>query len=184
MNSNNNELFSYNIKEIRIIHQHSSINSMRLLNDKRIMELYNISKATGVDYSFNISIDGLSEETFSACRPNADFKKVLSNLNLIQKLFTYVDVTFTVKRPNIKDVPNVENFFKDNDIGAIFESDIPISVHVNDSDLNWYVLEISDSRSYLDLVSSEESEFILHLSSTISGNLVLFDSKLTCVIIP
>lgn len=94
-----------------------------LLNDKRIMELYNISKATGVDYSFNISIDGLSEETFNACRPNADFKKVLSNLNLIQKLFTYVDVTFTVKRPNIEDVPNVENFFKDMNVHLVWNSD-------------------------------------------------------------
>lgn len=51
----------------------------------------------------------------------------------------------------------LENYLKDNSIGAIFESDIPVSVYVDDSDSNWYVLKITDENGFC-RVSSEEPE--------------------------
>lgn len=74
MNSNNNELFSYNIKEIRIIHQHSSINSMCLLNDKRIatcsydksIRIYSPS----TDYQCNDVIQRHTDDITSICQLN------------------------------------------------------------------------------------------------------------------
>lgn len=94
-----------------------------LLNTNKIINLLKISKETGVQYRFCISIDGITEETYNACRPNADFNKVLSNLKLIQKLFPNSDVLFTVLRPNIKDVPYVEDFFKKYKVNLIWGSD-------------------------------------------------------------
>ena len=94
-----------------------------LLNEKKIIELYKLSKKTGVNYSFYISVDGISEKTFNACRPNADFKKVFNNLILIKKLFNLVDVTFTVKRPNIEDTPFIEDFFKKLGINLLWKYD-------------------------------------------------------------
>lgn len=52
----------------------------------------------------------------------------------------------------------LENFLKDHDIGAIFESDVPISVSVNDEDRGWYVLEIMDENGWHELATSEEPE--------------------------
>lgn len=52
----------------------------------------------------------------------------------------------------------LENFLKDNNIGAIFESDIPVSVHVDDTYSDWYVLRITDEDECYTLVTSEEAE--------------------------
>ena len=52
----------------------------------------------------------------------------------------------------------LENFLKDHDIGAIFESDVPISVSVNDEDRSWYVLKIMDEKGWHELATSEEPE--------------------------
>jgi hypothetical protein len=52
----------------------------------------------------------------------------------------------------------LENFLKENDIGAIFESDVPISVSVNDEDRGWYVLKIMDEKGWHELATSEEPE--------------------------
>ncbi len=49
----------------------------------------------------------------------------------------------------------LENYLKDNDIGAIFESDVLVDVHVDDEDSNWFVLKITDKNSYCVLVTSE-----------------------------
>lgn len=52
----------------------------------------------------------------------------------------------------------LENFLKEHDIGAIFESDCDISVDVNDEDRSWYVLKIMDANGWHVLASSEEPE--------------------------
>ncbi len=52
----------------------------------------------------------------------------------------------------------LENFLKDDSLGAIFGSDVPISVHVDDSDRQWYVLKIMDENGWNLLASSEEPE--------------------------
>lgn len=52
----------------------------------------------------------------------------------------------------------LENFLKNNNIGAIFESDIPVSVHVDDTYSDWYVLRITDEDECYTLVTSEEAE--------------------------
>jgi hypothetical protein len=49
----------------------------------------------------------------------------------------------------------LENFLKEHDIGAIFESDVPISVSVNDEERGWYVLEIMDEKGWNKLAESQ-----------------------------
>lgn len=50
----------------------------------------------------------------------------------------------------------LENFLKENDIGAIFESDVPIAVNVDDDDNQWYVLKIMDEKGWYEYATSEE----------------------------
>lgn len=52
----------------------------------------------------------------------------------------------------------LENYLKDNSIGAIFESDIPVNVHVNDSNSYWFILEITDKEGFHKLVTSEDAD--------------------------
>ena len=52
----------------------------------------------------------------------------------------------------------LENFLKEHDIGAIFESDIPIAVNVDNDDSQWYVLRIMDENGWNELATSEEPE--------------------------
>lgn len=52
----------------------------------------------------------------------------------------------------------LENYLKEHDIGAIFESDEPIAVDVDCSDRSWYVLKITDLNGRYDYAASEESE--------------------------
>ena len=52
----------------------------------------------------------------------------------------------------------LKNFLKDNPIGAIFESDIPVNIHVADSNSYWFVLEITDTGGYHKLVTSEDAD--------------------------
>lgn len=94
-----------------------------LLNKNKIINLLKISKMTGVQYRFAISIDGISEKTFSACRSGANFNEVLDNLKLISKVFPCTTVIFTVKRPNVEDVPFVEKFFEPYGVNITWNSD-------------------------------------------------------------
>ena len=52
----------------------------------------------------------------------------------------------------------LKNYLKDHPIGAIFESDIPVNVHVDDSNSYWFVLEITDKDGYNELVTSEDAD--------------------------
>lgn len=52
----------------------------------------------------------------------------------------------------------LKNYLKDNLIGAIFESDISIDIHIDDSNSYWFVLEITDIDGYQKLVTSEDTD--------------------------
>ena len=51
----------------------------------------------------------------------------------------------------------LENFLKDNSIGAIFESDEPIAVDVDCNNSSWYVLKITDLSGLHVYAASKES---------------------------
>lgn len=112
-----NDITSDNIKNIFFM------TNGTLLDEDKINQLYEISKKTGVNYQFNLSIDGIKEGTFSKCRPGADFNKVILVLKKLNELFGSTLVTFTVKRPNIGDVPQVEEFFKNLGSNVLWSSD-------------------------------------------------------------
>lgn len=50
----------------------------------------------------------------------------------------------------------LENYLKEHDIGAIFESDEPIAVDVDYSNRSWYVLKITDLNGWHDYATSED----------------------------
>ena len=52
----------------------------------------------------------------------------------------------------------LKNYLKDHQIGAIFESDIPVDIHVNDLNSYWFVLEITDKDDHSVLVTSEDAD--------------------------
>lgn len=88
--------------------------NLSLLSEERIKELKNVSKETKIDYIFLPSINGITKETFKAITQSDDFDHVINNLELLLDYFGVenVRVTFTIKEPNIDDLPNVNTFFK------------------------------------------------------------------------
>ena len=89
-----------------------------LLTEDVIKELCEISESTGVKFSFDISLDGITKETFEATRVGASFEKVINNIKNLRPHFEYM-LSFTAKQPNITDNPrDVISFFKE--LGAIY----------------------------------------------------------------
>ena len=83
-----------------------------LLSEKRILELKEISEKTNVEYIFDISLDGITKETFEATRVGANFDKVISNINILKKFFKF-KMSFTYKKTNISDnKDDIIKFFK------------------------------------------------------------------------
>ena len=89
-----------------------------LLSEKRILELKEISEKTKVEYTFDISLDGITKETYEATRVGANFEKVISNINILKKFFKF-RMSFTYKKTNISDnKDNIIKFFKN--LGAYY----------------------------------------------------------------
>ena len=86
------------------------------LTKERLLELKSISNATGINYIFAVSIDGISKETFEAVRCGLSFEKVMANLQNTIEIFSNnnVDITFTIKEPNKEDTPYVKDFLVNN----------------------------------------------------------------------
>lgn len=87
------------------------ITNANLLNFDRISELYNISKNTGVKYFFNVSIDGITKETYESIRINGSFEKLIENINLIIQYFP-IRFTFTLKKQNYKEAFQLKDFLE------------------------------------------------------------------------
>ena len=82
-----------------------------LLSKNKIRMLKEISDFTGVNYTFVISIDGCTKDTYEKTRTNSNFEKVIENAIYLNQLF-HVGINFTIKRPNMSDVLNIKPFFK------------------------------------------------------------------------
>ena len=52
----------------------------------------------------------------------------------------------------------LKNYLKEHPISAIFESDIPVDIHVDDTNSYWFVLEITDKDGFHKLVTSEDAD--------------------------
>lgn len=83
-----------------------------LLNEDRLKELYQISKDTGINYRFGLSVDGVTKETYEKIRVGAKFEHTLKVIQLIQDIFKNPpEIIFTIKKYNIKEVSLVKSFF-------------------------------------------------------------------------
>lgn len=84
-----------------------------LLDEIKLKELKEISSKTNIKYSFDISLDGITKETYENTRRGATFEKVLNNIKNVSKLFEF-DISFTAKKTNVSDNPyEVLDFFKE-----------------------------------------------------------------------
>lgn len=101
---------------IRDFKQIVFITNASLLNKSRLEKLCALSKKTGVNYLFNLSIDGITKETYEATRIGGNFEKTIENLLLTQRYFPVL-ITFTLKPTNIKDKDGIIPFFKSLGIG-------------------------------------------------------------------
>ena len=88
--------------------------NLSLLDDHKIDELYQTSIKTGVEYQFYPSINGITQETYKNITGCDTFGTVISNLCKVLNTFgeNNVKVSFTIKKFNILDLPNVNQFFK------------------------------------------------------------------------
>lgn len=87
----------------------SFITNGTLLDAERIYRLKQISYQTGIEYSFIVSLDGCTKETYEATRPGATFEKVIETIHNLLKYFN-VEIIFTVKKTNLQDADKIESF--------------------------------------------------------------------------
>jgi len=83
-----------------------------LLNEDRLKELYQISKDTGINYRFGLSVDGLTKETYEKIRVGANFEHTIDIIDSIKNIFNNPpEIIFTIKKYNIQEVPFAKDFF-------------------------------------------------------------------------
>lgn len=100
-----------------------------LLDENKLNELKQISINTGVNYSFRVSVDGITKETYENTRLGGNFEKVIKNIILIKENFP-IQISFTIKKTNNSDAYNIKSFF--NQLGF---DDIFITADVYDSNM-------------------------------------------------
>ena len=74
--------------------------------------LCKISEKTKIKYSFDLSIDGVTKESFESIRRGAKFEQIIKTAYLLKNYFD-TQINFTIKKPNIGDIDKVSDFFKD-----------------------------------------------------------------------
>lgn len=87
------------------------LTNANILNIERIKMLKDISESTGITYTFIISIDGCTKESYEKARINGSFERVIENARYLNDLFD-VGINFTIRSPNMSDVLNIKPFFK------------------------------------------------------------------------
>lgn len=114
-----------------------------LLSEHTVEELRFLSEKTGVIYSFDISLDGITKETFEATRVGAHFEKVIKNIKNLSKYFDF-QLSFTAKKTNLTDNPyDVLEFFKK--LGSFYQT---VRYDILDDEIKKLYLE-----KYRDLLS-------------------------------
>ena len=86
-----------------------------LLNKKRIDELYNISKETGVKYDISVSIDSFTKETFKKIR-NFDLDKIIENTLYLKEKNLLKRIQYCVMLENLHEFNLLDKFCKENKI--------------------------------------------------------------------
>ncbi|MBL7198285.1 MAG: radical SAM protein [Candidatus Omnitrophica bacterium] len=100
------------------------ITNLTLLNDSVIARLKTIPKLKSIKFS----LEGMSPQKNDYIRGEGSFKKILKALQLLKKYQRFeLHLMFTVLRRNIKDIPKIFSFVKEQSIdGFILERFIPI----------------------------------------------------------
>lgn len=124
MMNNGGEVFVYYDEIIKYLksltpndtRQVTFVTNLVLLNEERFKELKQISDETGVTYFFLPSVDGIKKESYEAIRLGGKFEKITENLHLLADIFgpQQAVILYTIKKPNIDELENVEKYFKDN----------------------------------------------------------------------
>lgn len=111
------EIFIYynDIKDwLKTLNNKNKINFITngsLLDENRIKELKQISIDTGVQYTFSVSVDGITKNTFEFLRKGLSFKETIKCIFTLKKYF-YTEINVTIKKYNIPEIPHMEEFFK------------------------------------------------------------------------
>ncbi len=82
-----------------------------LLSKERIDELVSASKKTGIVYSFVVSVDGITKETYENTRIGGKFEKTIENICYLKQFFN-ISINYTIRKPNMNDVLKIKSFFK------------------------------------------------------------------------
>lgn len=96
-----------NIKNI------SFITNGTLLSKTLVDDLLSIQQNTGVNFSFNISIDGITKKTYEDIRVGANFDQLIKNIKYLTQFF-YVNFNFTLKKNNYKEAFQLKDFLQSN----------------------------------------------------------------------
>lgn len=109
------------------LQQVSFLTNGTCLSKERLETLKDISNDTGINYKFNLSVDGITKETFEATRVGATFEKVIETMINIRDIFgnSNIKVDYTLKATNKPhDIKEIKAFFDKYNISHVkFHSD-------------------------------------------------------------
>ena len=108
------------------------ITNLTVLDNIAISKLKKISKLKSIEFS----LEGMSSQENDYIRGAGSFKKILSVLGLLKEHKQFeLHLMFTLLRRNIKDIPKIFSFVKEQQIdGVILERFIPIGQSVSIKD--------------------------------------------------
>ena len=106
-------LESLTVKDCKTV---GAVTNATLLDENDIIRLKEISDKTGVQYSFIVSVDGVTKETYQASRRADYFDKVVENAVLLNKYGLLNQISYLVTELTVSDLLQAPKFWEEKGI--------------------------------------------------------------------
>lgn len=87
------------------------ISNLTLLNKADIILLNNIKNTNKINILFEVSIDGITEETYRKIRNNNKFKQIVDNTILLNKFNMLDKINFVAQPENLHELPFLKEYW-------------------------------------------------------------------------
>lgn len=153
-----------------------NITTNGLLMNKLIIQKIVESKVNGMC----ISLDSIKKNSYEYLRENSDFKKVIANIKLLNKMkkwiFPHVSIAFIGMKDNISELPSIIRFAKKNGVDNIFVTNLMCSHKSMEAQALYNPLNIKLAEKYF----QKSSNLAKILGIPIRLPLLIFNHSLDC----
>lgn len=94
----------------------SGVTNATLLTEDDIDHLNNIQINNGIKIQFAVSVDGITNETYSKIRKNDKFETVINNVKLMNKYGMLRTIHFVVQFDNLHELSMIDDFWQSNGV--------------------------------------------------------------------